>query len=228
VTTELSMPPASLLYLFGGDVLPHPHFSLSHLFTVEHTVRLPCQGGTVVLGPLESYLFGWTFWQLQDDGLVELSLEQPQTTRIKKNDWLGLDVSVRRIATGPEPNGVLAEEVLARCGADPALVANVIVAWGKAKGVDIHRMVYLPLDAIIELIHLDTCNYLGVEPLPPGQSHLDCEEITLRRVEFAAVRRRFGEFADGHTDLAAALLRCCDAGLYRLRPPKYAPGAFGP
>jgi len=51
VTTELSMPPASLLYLFGGDVLPHPHFSLSHLFTVEHTVRLPCQGGTVVLGP---------------------------------------------------------------------------------------------------------------------------------------------------------------------------------
>lgn len=59
--SETEWPASSLLYLFGGDVLPHPHFSLSHLFTTEHAVHLPCHGGTVVLGPLECYLFGWTF-----------------------------------------------------------------------------------------------------------------------------------------------------------------------
>jgi hypothetical protein len=214
--------------LFGGDVLPHPHFGLSHLFTVEHTVHLPCHGGTVVLGPLESYLFAWTFWQLHDAGCVELALEQPQATRRTKDDWLGLDVSVCRTPTETNPDGVLAEELLAYCSSEPALVSSVIFAWGKAKGVDAQRMVYLPLDAIVELIHLDTCNYLGVEPLPPSKSRLDCDEISLYRTEFANVRRRFGHFADGQTDLATALLRCCDAGLYRLRPPKFAPGAFGP
>jgi len=222
------MPAASLLYLFGGEVLPHPHFSLSHLLGVEHTVHLPCQGGTVVLGPLESYLLAWTFWQLHDAGCVELTLEQPQATRQEKDDWLGLDVSVRRTSPDAVPEGVLAEELFANCVTDPSLVSAVIVDWGTAKGVDTHRMVYLPLDAIVELIHLDTCNYLGVEPLPPAQSRLDCEEIALCRSDFMTVRQRFGDFADRQPDLASALLRCCDAGLYRLRPPKFASGPFGP
>lgn len=225
---EGPMPAASLLYLFGGEVLPHPHFSLSHLFTAEHTVGLPCHGGTVVLGPLESYLFAWTFWQLHDEGCVELALEQPQGPRRTKDDWLGLDVSVRRTRTETNPNGVLADELLAHCTMEPTLVSAVIVNWGKAKGVDTSRMVYLPLDAIVELIHLDTCNYFGVEPLPRSQSRLDCEEISLCRNEFTNLRQRFGDFADHQPDLASALLRCCDAGLYRLRPPKFASGPFGP
>lgn len=215
-------PASCLLYLFGGDVLPHPHFSLSHLWTTEHAVHLPCHGGSVVLGPLECHVFAWTLWQLHEIGSVELTLEQPQATRRKRDDWLGLDVSVRRLATDASPVGMLAEDLLGLCSDEPVLVSSVIVAWGKSKGVNSKRMVFLPLDFIVSLIHLDTCNYLGVEPRPVNEARLDCEEIALRRSYFVDARARWGAFVDQQTGLASALVRCCDAGLSRLRPPKTA------
>jgi hypothetical protein len=153
---------------------------------------------------------------------VQLALEQPQATRRRRDDWLGLDVSVRRTAADALPTGVLAEELLAVCTDELTPTSSVIVGWGSSQGVNPKRMVFLPLNAIVNLIHLDTCNYLGAEPRPPDQSRLDCEEVTLQRTAFDDARLRWGAFADAQTDLASALVRCCDAGLARLRPPRTA------
>lgn len=161
-------------------------------------------------------------WQLQEAGLIELTVAQPQATREKRQDWLGLDVAARRTVTYANPSGILAEELFALCGEEPTLVSSVIVAWGKSKGVNPKRIIFLPLDAIVTLTHLDTCIWLGADPLPPGRSKLDCEAVVRQRASFEQLRTRWGRFVDHDTDLAAALLRCCDAGLSRLRPPKYA------
>jgi hypothetical protein len=211
-----------LLYLFGGEVLPHPHFSLSHLFTTEHAVHLPCHGGSVTLGPLEAHVFAWAFWQLHDAGAVELELAVPAASRRKRDDWLGLDVSVRRLNSEAAVPGVLAEELYALCTEDPVLLSSVIVAWGKGKGVNAKRIAFLPLTAIVDLIHLDACVYLGMEPARPDRSRIDCDTVASLRPLFDLERQGWGTFVDNDTDLATALVRCCDAGLSRLRPPKIA------
>jgi hypothetical protein len=146
----------------------------------------------------------------------------PTTTRRKRDDWLGLDVSVRRVGGDHVVPGVLADELHALCTNDSRLLSSIIVDWGKAKGVNPNLLAFLPLAAIVELIHLDACVYLDVEPTPPNRSAIDCDKVAALRPMFNHHRQRWGTFVDNATDLATALIHCCDAGLSRLRPPKTA------
>jgi hypothetical protein len=86
--------------------------------------------------------------------------------------------------------------------------------------------VFLPLEAIIDEVHRDACCGLGIEPTAPSQSNIDCGDVELLRPGFEEVRSRWTCFVDEDHERADALLRCCDAGLAQLRPPKY-PAAFG-
>jgi len=220
--SEDRFPAADLLYLFAGEVLPHPHFSLAHLLTPQHAVRLPCDGGHVTLGPLECHLVAWTLWELHDTRAVRLARDPRWAPRAEQDGWLGLDVVVQRHDADVAPQGLLAEELYRACPSGSVAVASAVKSWGEDKGVNPTRFVFLPLEAIVDLVYRDTCRMLDVESVSADSPGFDCAQVAELRPLFLALRNRWGRFADHEPQLASALVRCCDAGLAQLRPPNTA------
>jgi hypothetical protein len=215
-----------LLYLFAAEVLPPVHFTLGHLFETHLDVDLPADGGCVALGPLEAHLFAWTFWQLHADGRVVLEHDE-SVKRGRDLDWLGMDCLVTRVDDELSRPGLLEEQVLGLCPKEARMVSKVIHAWGKARGLDTNRLIYLPLEFVVDAVHYDTCNALGIEPVEADHSAITATQREAVAPQFRELRAQWGAFVDGDRERAAALLRCCDAGLAQLRPPKYGAMATG-
>jgi hypothetical protein len=212
-------PAASLLYLFGGAMLPQPTFGFERLVTSNHKVALPCRGGTVVLGPFERYVFAWTLWQLAASGAVDLAIDpNARPPRRRSILPLFLNLTMQRGAGELVSDGVLDEQLVDVCPDEPEAVARVVIEWGRRKGVAPKDLVFLPLEAIVDLVHRDTCVHLGIEPAAPARTTIDCASVRPLRQRFQELRADWELFSATDPDVATALLNGAGSGVGYLRP----------
>ena len=212
-------PAASLLYLFGGAMLPQPTFGFERLVTSNHKVALPCRGGTVVLGPFERYVFAWTLWQLAARGAVELAID-PNARPPRRRSILPLFLNL----TMQRGAGELVSDGGARRAARRRLPGRARSRRprghrvGAAQGRRAKDLVFLPLEAIVDLVHRDTCVHLGIEPAAPARTTIDCASVRPLRQRFQALRADWELFSATDPDVATALLDGAGSGVGYLRP----------